>query len=420
MTILAILMVLLVGCSAFFSSSEIAYATANKLRLQKSAEGGNKLAAGAIWISERFSRFLSTVLVGNNLVNIAFSSGMTVLLTGIYGAKGETAAPIVCTLILLVFGEILPKIAGTSQADRLVLLYVRPLRFFMFLFTPVVFLVSKLVEKLAVIWTPKEHAPEVTDEELVDILETIEEEGVFTEQESELIKSAIEFSDVTAEDIYTPRVDVSAFDIEDDLRELMHDPDLIGYSRIPVYRETVDNILGILPTKKLLKAAASQPLESILLEELLSPPVYVHKTRNISSILSEFRKKHLMMAIVVDEFGGTMGILTLEDILEEIVGDIFDESDDVELDVVQQADDVYQVDGGTNIYDFFDAIGYEPADFESAYTTMGGWAVEKLDRFPEAGDRFCWDRFEVLVTEAEAMRVETLEVRLLPLEDEEE
>ena len=344
---------------------------------------------------------------------------MTVILAAAYGLKGETAAPIVSTLVLLIFGEILPKIAGTSQADRLVLLYVRPLRFFMFLFTPVVFLVSKLVEKLAVIWTPKEHAPEVTDEELVNILETIEEEGVFTEQESELIKSAIEFSDVTAEDIYTPRVDVSAFDIEDDLSKLMHDPDLLSYSRIPVYRETVDNIIGILPTKKLLKAVASQPLDSILLEELLSPPVYVHKTRNISSILSEFRKKHLMMAIVVDEFGGTMGILTLEDILEEIVGDIFDESDDVELEVVQQADDVYQVDGGTNIYDFFDAIGYEPADFESAYTTMGGWAVEKLDRFPEAGDRFCWDRFEVLVTEAEAMRVETLEVHLLPPDVEE-
>ena len=418
--LMPVLMALLVLCSAFFSSSEIAYASANKLRLQKAAEGGDKASVLAMWISDRFSRFLSTILVGNNLVNIAFSSGMALLLTERYGGGGESAAPFVSTVVLLVGGEILPKIVGTSQADSLVRLYVRPLRFFMVLFAPVVFLVDAIVKRLSVIWTPKEPEPEVTDDELVTILETIEEEGVFTEQESELIKSAIEFSDVTALDIYVPRVDVSAFDMEDDLSELLRDPELLSFSRIPVYRETIDNIEGILSTKKLLKAAATMPISQIDLSAMLSPPVYVHKTRNISSILSEFRKKHLMMAIVVDEFGGTMGILTLEDILEEIVGDIFDESDDIELDVVRETDDVFTVDGGTNIFDFFDFIGYEPENFSSEYTTMGGWAVERLDRFPETGDRFTWDRFEVTVTAAEAMRVETLTVKLLPPPEAEE
>ena len=417
--LLYLLLVLLVLLSAFFSSSEIAYATASRLRLQNDAENGSKRAARAMWITEHFTGFLSTILVGNNLVNIAFSSAMTALMVNVYGAGGETIAPIASTLVLLIFGEIIPKIAGTSQADRLVRIYTYPLRFFMILFKPVTALVTRIVDRLSKLWTSEEAEPEVTDEELVSILETIEDEGVFTEQESELIKSAIEFSDVTAADIFIPRVDVTAIDVEDSVEDLLKDEELLSYSRIPVYRDTIDTILGILSTKKLLKAAITTPLSEIRLEDLLSPPVYVHKTRTISSILSEFRRKHLMMAIVVDEYGGTEGILTLEDILEEIVGDIFDESDDIELDVEQKSDNVYVVDGGTTIEDFFDSIDYRPEHFESEYSTMGGWAVEMLDRFPQKGDHFTWDRFSVTVTEAEALRVETLEVELLPPPEEE-
>ncbi len=415
-----LLLVLLVVFSAFFSSSEISYATANKLHIRSAAEAGDRRARGVLWISEHFPRFLSTILVGNNLVNIAFSSVAALLLNERLGSAGDRAAPFVSTAVLLIFGEIIPKIVGTSQADHLVYIYVPFLRFFMLLFTPVVSVVNAIVGKLSGLWTPEDPEPDVTDEELVTILETIEEEGVFTEQESELIKSAIEFSDVTAVDILVPRVDMAAFNLDDGLEKLLDDEDMLSYSRIPVYRDTIDNILGILSTKKLLKAAVTQALDDIDIDELLSPPVYVHKTRNISSILKEFRKKHLMMAVVVDEFGGTMGILTLEDILEEIVGDIFDESDEVELDVIPEGEDVYTVDGGTNIEDFFEYIGYTPPDFESEYSTMGGWAVERLDRFPKAGDHFIWDRFDVTVTAAEAMRVETLQIRLLPPHEEEE
>lgn len=410
------LLILLVICSAFFSSSEISYAYANKLRLRKAAEAGSRPAKKAIWISENFTGFLSTILVGNNLVNIAFSSAVTVLVTE--AGREEAVAPILSTVILLIFGEILPKIVGSSQADRLVSVYIYPLRFFMVIFKPITVLVNLIVGKLSVLWTPKEAEPEVTDEELVSILETIEEEGVFTEQESELIKSAIEFSDVTALDIYVPRVDVSAIDVDDSIATLLQNPDLLSYSRIPVYRDTIDNILGILSTKKLLKAVAAMPLEEVRLEDYLSPPVYVHKTRTISSILTEFRRQHLMMAVVVDEFGGTMGILTLEDILEEIVGDIFDESDDIEMDVVKETENKYIVDGGTNIYDFFESIDYEPDHFESEYTTMGGWAVEMLDRFPQKGDSFHYDRLTVTVTAAEARRVEKLEVEVQPEPEE--
>lgn len=412
--LILVLMVLLVIFSAFFSSSEIAYASANRLRLHKAAEDGSRTARSAVFISDNFPRFLSTVLVGNDLVNIAFSSCMTVLLADIYGASGETAAPIAATAVLLLFGEIIPKIAGKSRAEKAVYLYARPLRFFMLVFSPIVFLVSKTVEKLSPIWTPKDPEPEVTDDELVTILETIEEEGVFTEQESELIKSAIEFSDVTAADIYIPRVDICSADVDDDVSEILANTELLSYSRIPVYRETIDNIIGILPTKKLMKAAISQPPESISIERLLMPPLFVHMTRHISSILTELRKKHMQMAIVADEFGGTLGILTLEDILEEIVGDIFDESDEVEPDVTEEEENVYNVDGTTTIDDFFEYIDYRPENFTSEYTTMGGWAIEMLDRFPEPGDSFTWDRFEVTVTAADAMRVEELKIKLLP------
>ena len=281
------LMVLLVLCSAFFSSSEISYASANKLHIRSAAEKGGKRASRVLKIQEQFTRFLSTILVGNNLVNIAFSSVMTLLLAENLGSRGERTAPLVSTAVLLVFGEIIPKLVGANLADKLVYLYVGPLRFFMLLFSPVVTVVNAIVSRLSRFWTPKETEPEVTDDELVTILETIEEEGVFTEQESELIKSAIEFSDVMAMDIFIPRVDVAAFNVEDGLEELLQDDDLLSYSRIPVCQETIDHILGILSTKKLMKSAVTMPLNEIKLEDLLSPAVYVHKTRTISSILRE-------------------------------------------------------------------------------------------------------------------------------------
>jgi CBS domain containing-hemolysin-like protein len=415
-----LLLIVLVILSGFFSSSEIAYALANKLRLEKAGEGGRKSAVSAFYITQHFTDFLSTILVGNSLVNIGFSSAFTLLLAAYYDGRGENMAPLLATLVLLVFGDIVPKLAGTSLADRLVYVYSYPLRFFMLLFKPVVTVIGAVVKKLSPIWTPEVIEPEVTDDELVTMVENIEEEGVFTEQESELIKSAIEFMDVTALNIFIPRVDVGAFDIDDDIDVILRDPDLMSYSRVPVYRGTIDNIIGIMSTKKLIKAAVSLPRDKINIEEMLTPPIFVHKTRNISSILMEFKKKRQQMAVVVDEFGGTMGILTLEDILEVIVGDIFDESDDVEHDMVMTDENVYNVDGSTDIYDFFDFIGYTPEKFETKYTTMGGWAIEMLDRFPKKGDCFTWDRFEVCVTEAESMRVEMLQVKLLPENEDKE
>ena len=419
--LLSAAIVILIIHSAFFSSSEIAYARSNKLRLKKAADAGKKTAQLACDINNNYSRTLSTVLVGNNLVNITVSSLAAILTTEIlkntsWSEYDELVATVAMALLLIIFGESLPKIIAASIPDSLALLYAYPLKFFTFVFKPVVLAVDALIKKLSPLWTPKEAQPQTTTEELCELLETIEDEGVFTEEEGDLIKSAIEFSDTTAYEILTPRVDVVAIDIDE---EINLSDDLFTHSRVPVYRGSLDNILGILPTKKLMKRIIEK--QEINIEEMLVPPLYVHKTKDVSSIIEEFRKKHLQMAVVVDEFGGTMGILTMEDITEEIVGDIFDERDEVTQDVIVSGDNPnsFIVDGSANIYDLFDAADYEPEDFSSEYTTVGGWATEVLDKFPEVGDSFTCGRLTITVIEAETRRVNKLKAVLAPADEEE-
>ena len=403
--------------SAFYSSAEIAFAKCNRLRFEKSAENGNKTAKLVLKISDDYTGSLSTILVGNNLVNIAASSLATVVAISLIGkAKGETAATVLTTAVILIFGETLPKIIAAAIPDSTAKLYARPLVFCMIIFKPVVFITNKFVDLFAPLWTPKEELPNVTSEELCEILDDIEEEGVFSEDESELIKSAIEFTDTTAKDILVPRVDVFAIDIDEPI-EL--NEDIYKHTRIPVYEESIDNIIGIITSKELMKTIASEAEPNI--REMMREPIFVHMTRTISSIIEEFREKHQQLAVVLDEYGGTMGILTFEDITEEIVGEIFDERDSVEIDVSEIDENTYMVDGGMNIYDMFDEIEFdEPSDFESEYVTVGGWATEMLDKFPSEGDEFTYENLKITVTETEAKRVITLKVEVLPIEENEE
>lgn len=406
--LMLVFLLLLLALSAFFSSSEIAFAGVNRQRLKKAADGGSRTALLARSIADDPDRAVPTILIGNDLVNIAASSAATVLAVSWFGSGGQAIATAVMTLLIITFGEALPKILAADRADSIAVLAARPMRFFMAVFHPVVTAVSALMRRLSRIWTPKESAPSLTSEELCTVVETIEDEGVLTSKESELIKSAIEFTDLTARDILVPRVDVAAFDIDDDPALLLADDDLLSFSRIPVFRESLDNIVGILPTKKLLRAAIESPV--IKLDELLLPPVYVHMTRTISSILEEFRSNHIQMAVVVDEFGGTMGILTLEDILEEIVGDIYDEGDDIAPEYSPDGENSYIVDGGMNIHDLFDLFALDPHDFESDYTTVGGFATEMLDKLPDPGDSFDFGQLHFEVLSAQANRVEKLRV----------
>ncbi len=421
--ITGILIVLFVILSAFFSSAEITYAKASAIRIRKLAEEGDKTAKKEQFINENYTRSLSTVLIGNNLVNVAASSAATVLCVRYFSARlGEggasTVASVAVTLILLIFGETLPKIIASASPDKFARLYASPMRFFMVLFFPVVFVVDKLVEKMSPLWTPKEKSPAVTAEELIEIVEDIEDEGGFTEQESELIKSAIDITDTTAMDILVPRVDMFAIDI-DDFDESKITKEFYKFSRIPVYKETIDNIIGILPVKRLLRELAQG--NKVDIGDILIQPVFVHKTKTVSSIMDEFRKDRQQMAIVVDEFGGTLGLLTTEDIIEEIVGDIYDERDEVEEDDIREVgENVFEVDGSTNIYDLFERLDWEPHEFETEYTTVGGWVTEMLDKFPSVGDSFEYMRIRVTVLKAASMRVETVSVEYTPPEEETE
>ena len=418
--ILYVFLIFLVACSAFFSSSEIAFATMNKIRLEKKAEEGSRSAKIAVYIFDHFSHFLSTVLVGNNLVNIAFSSAMTVICLELFTENASLYTTLITTVVLLIFGEICPKIIATVVADKWVLVIAIPLRILMFVFSPIVVLVSWIVQKIEPLWTPKEGENNYTDEDLVSMVEAIEDEGVITEREGDLIKSAIEFSDIMAQEILIPRVDIAAFDIDDDVSELLKDEERMSYSRIPVYEESVDNIIGVISTKRLIKRVLIDGLENLNLRDHLSPVLFVHQTKSVSDILLELREKNLHMAVVIDEFGGTMGILTSEDIMEEVVGDIYDESDDVEQDVVPTGENAFTVDGSMNIEDMFETVEFEPKDFDSEYTTVGGWAMEMLDKLPDEGDSFTYDRLTVTVTEVDDKRVESLRVEVEPLPEEEE
>ena len=412
-------LVFTVACSAFFSGTENAFASASRVRLQNAADEGNKTAALAGRIADDFTQTLSTILVGNNLVNIASSSAATMIAVSHLGAeRGETAAALIMTVIVLIFGEIIPKILATDRADQVVLRTARPIWVCSILFKPVVFVVTKLLSKIEGLWTPEETEPSVTDEELVEMVDTIEEEGVITESEGELIRSAIEFSDTTAHEILTPRVDVAGIDIDDPVEEILADEELMHHSRVPVYQDSLDNIIGILNTKHLLKAAIREKTPDI--RKLMFEPIFVHMTMTTADLLEEFRTRHMHMAVVLDEYGGTMGIVTLEDVLEEIVGDIWDEKDVIETEYTQVNDTTWIVDGSMQIFDLFDLLDIPDRDFESEYTTIGGWATEMLDRFPQVGDSFHYKNLVVTVTQTDDVRAEKLRVELLPEETEDE
>mgnify|MGYP000423877512 CR=1 FL=1 len=404
--------VALVAGSAFFSSAEIAYNSASPHKLRAKAEAGDKRALLAQSINEHYTQALSTILMGNNLVNIATTAIITVLLVDALGPKGQGYAELLTTVILLIFGEIIPKILGVEYCNRLVLSYGAPLRFFITLFKPVVWVVGKLVDGLSRLWTKEEAEPSMTDEELVMVVDSIQDEGVITEDEGELIKSAIEFADITAHEIMIPRVDVLAVDVDDSVEEFLASEGIDHYTRIPVYEENIDHIVGIVNVKQVLQLALDPAKRgSINLRELMTEPKFVHMTKSIDDLLKELRDEGRNMAVVLDGYGGTAGILTMEDILEELVGDIWDEADEVEPDVTEMGENEFLLDGDMNIYDAFESVGYEPdEEFDSEYNTLGGWVTEMLDRFPQPGDTFTHDGLQVTVMSVDEHRVEQVKI----------
>ena len=394
--ILVILLMILL--SAFFLASEISFNASNKLRLKKAAEAGSKSAALAYHISEDFTSALSAILIGNNLANIAASTAATVLtmrlLLGIVDLKGgdgvaSLLSTIVMTLLILVFGEIVPKVFAKNNADRVVRWFAYPTKALTFLFFPLVWLVMKLIHLLQKLWgKDDDDAPTVTEEELSSIIETVEEEGVIDEDQSELLQSTLDFRDTTVEEIMTHRIDVDTIDITDSEEKIKAVIENSRYSRIPVYEDSIDNVLGILPLNQYFKERLST--DSPDLRAMLMPVCFLHRTVRLPAALSLMRERKNHLAIVVDEFGGTYGIITMEDILEELVGDIWDETDEVVNELTKTGENTYTVTGDMNIDDFFSELEFEPDEFECEYSTVGGWAIEMLDSDPHVGDEFAY------------------------------
>lgn len=414
---LLILMILCIALSAFFSSIETAFSTVNLFRLRNYAEKGSKKAKRALYVTDNYDKALTTILIGNNIVNIGCSSIATVLCINLFGDIGAAVSTGAVTLLVLTFGEIIPKCVAKEKAEGFCLATAGVLRGLMVIFSPFVFLFIKLKTLVLRLFTKEEESPSVTEDELKVIIGTSEEEGVLEEQERELVQSALEFDEKTVQEILTPRVDVTAIDISDNA---LKNKEIIlreRYSRIPVYTDNLDNIIGVLHTRDYLEAIIYGETPNI--EELIQPAYFVYKTKKLSSVLSEFKRQKLHIAIVADEYGGTLGIVTMEDLLEEIVGDIWDE-DEVEKPEFRKINDKkFIINGDMSIDDMLELLGLKEDFIESENISVGGWVMENLGDIPEKGDRFIYeDALEITVSEINEQRVSKVTVVILPEKEE--
>lgn len=410
-------LIVLLALSAFFSGSEMAFSSLNQIRIKAMEQDGNKKAKTVLSIIEKFEKTLSTLLIGNNVVNTAAASITTVLVTQLFGVKGVAIGTAAITVALLIFGEILPKSYAKQNAESFAMAVSGPMALLTRLLTPVVWPFMKLQQMTRRDEDGEEDIPTMTEEELKVMIEAIEEEGVLEEQESELVQSALDFDEITAQEILTPRVDISALDITAGREEVLAMVTESSYSRLPVYEGTVDNIRGVVRSRDILEAAL-KPGADLSLAGLMTPCMYIHKTMKISRLLRMFQKNKAHLAVVADDYGGTLGIVTMEDVLEQLVGEIWDETDEVETPVTRLDGNTVEVAGDENIYDFFEEIDCDTRNFESEFNTVGGWATEQFERIPEEGEFFEWNGLKVTVDEMDDARILRLRVERLPQQEE--
>ena len=401
-------LIVLIMLSAFFSASETAYSSLNMIRLKSRAEDGDKQAAKVLALAERYDSLLSTILIGNNIVNIGASSLATVLFSRLLGnAYGPTASTIVMTLLVLTFGEITPKSMAKEMPESIAMAFAPALGALVAVFGPLNFIFGKWKSFLAGRFYTDEKDT-ITEGELVTMVSEAEKDGELTNRESELIRSAIEFDDVEAQDVLTPRVDVIAVADDTPMDEVTETFADSGYSRLPVYHETIDNIIGVVHEKDFYLARLKK---ATTVEDLIAPTLYTTGSTQISQLLRTLREQHHHMAVVVDEYGGTEGIITLEDILEELVGEIWDEHDEVTEDFRKQSDGSWIVLGSAGVDDLYERLGL-PEDEDIDSNTVNGLVQEKTCHLPKVGDRFTLGEYDGVVTRTAKRRV--TEVRLTP------
>lgn len=412
-----ILLVVLIALSAFFSASETAFSSVNRIRLKNYASDGNHKAEKALNIAEDFDRMLSAILIGNNIVNIASASIGTVIFTKMLGAAGAAVSTVVMTILVLIFGEILPKSYAKQNSEKVTMSFASPLKLVMVILTPFVWIFTKL-QSLVKGKKGEEETPSVTQEELKFIIEEIEDEGVLQETESELLQSALEFQEITVDEILTPRVDIIAADVEDSVEDIKALFMEHRYSRIPIYEKTVDSIIGILSERDFFRELING--NEIDVKALTRKTIFVPEKQRISSLLHELQASKIHMAVVTDSYGGTVGIVTLEDIVEELVGEIWDEKDEVIEAVVKLSDNEFIVDADLNVFDMLEELEIELKDFEPESNTVGGWVLEEMKKIPEEGESFEYAPMTITIQEVSEKRVEKIKVAIATPEPEEE
>lgn len=409
---MALQIVMIVLClifSAYFSATETAFTTMNRIRIKNLAEKGNKRAALALRLEESYDRLLTTILIGNNIVNILSASLATLVFVELLQNEslGTTLSTVVLTVLVLIFGEISPKTLAKKHPETFAMFSAPLIYGISILLTPFTFLFKKWQDLLSRLFKKNEEDEAgITEEELISIIEEAEEEGDIDKEESSLIKSAIEFNDLEVGDIFTPRIDITAVSADATKEEITNVFNESGYSRIPVYENDLDNITGILYYKDFFTLVKGKKTS---VSEIVKPVIYVTKNQKINDLLKELQNKQLHLAVVTDEFGSTAGIVTLEDILEEIVGEIWDEHDERVEELREVGEKEYIVSGKASLTKFFDTldIAYEE---DPDILTVNGWAMSILGRIPKVGDRFEAEGLLVEVLEMDARRIENLRI----------
>lgn len=408
-----IALAVLILMSGYFSATETAFLSCNKTRLRTMAEKGNKRAALVNRLNENYDRLLSTILIGNNIVNLTAASIGTVLFVRLYGDIGATVSTAVITVLVLIFGEITPKNVAKDCPEKLAMFSAPIIRVLIWIFTPLNFLFGlwkELVSKVLHL----ESDSKMSQEELLMLVEEVREGGTIDSEEGDLLKNAIEFNDMRAEDILTHRVDLEAVDIESTKEEIAEVFTQSKFARLPVYEDSIDNIIGILNMKDFYDGTG---ITAKSIRDIMTKPLFVLKSEKIDELLKLLQETKSQMAVILDEYGGTLGIVTLEDILEELVGEIWDEHDEVTEEYIPIGENRWRVDCSVNLDDFCDFFGIET---DSTTISLGGWVMEQLGKVPEAGDSFEFECLSVSVVETDGQRVTFIDVEKKPEEAEEE
>ena len=413
-SILSVLIILaLLLFADYFAVCETSFAAVSRIRLKTAMERGDRRANKAMYVCERFDKAITTILIGTNIVHLSCASYVTVLVTRRWGLSAVTLSTFITTLVVFFVGEMLPKSIAKKYSLRLALGTASSLVFFMHLLTPVSFVLTKIGE-FASRLTKGDSEVSVTEDELYDIIENMTDEGDLDSEQGDLVHSALAFGDLTAESILTARVDMETIDVDDPLEEILSQVKASRHSRIPVYQDSVDNIIGVLQIRRFMREYL-QKREKTDLRSLLDEPYFVHQSAKIDELLSVMSSKKINMTIVTDSYGGTVGIVTVEDILEELVGEIWDEDDEVVEPCVDHGDGSYSFDAGVDIEDAFEFMDYEdPDETDFDHKLLGEWAYEQFDAIPQEGDSFTYNGLRITVEKVQQRRIMKLHIQRLP------